>query len=191
MIKSTQTAKKNRCLRKKQYLSLSLITLSIMTATNANGQQTDEERIKNLEQRLIELEQQIQVQKKSTSSQSTTQQSQAAKITPAELPKTAQRSSHAFDAPDKSIVLSNSNTTLQLGGQIWLDAIYNNGEMTNRAGFQTSSIAYENNTTKDNTLLTAGQSKLSFKSYTPTAYGAMTTRFELICLIVRVTLIFI
>ncbi len=178
MIKSTQTAKKNRCLRKKQYLSLSLITFSIMTATTANGQQTDEERIKSLEQRLIELEQQIQVQKTTTSSQATTQQPQAVKTTPAELPKTAQRSSHAFDAPDKSIVLSNSNTTLQLGGQIWLDAIYNNGEMTNRAGFQPSSIAYEDNTTKDNTLLTAGQSKLSFKSYTPTAYGAMTTRFE-------------
>ena len=50
--------------------------------------------------------------------------------------------------------------------------------MTNRAGFQTSSIAYESNTTKDDTLLSVGQSNLSFKSYTPTQYGAMTTRFE-------------
>ncbi|HBY86470.1 MAG TPA: hypothetical protein DEO86_11400, partial [Colwellia sp.] len=80
------------------------------------------------------------------------------------IPKTTQRPSHDFEAPDKSIVLSNSDTTLQIGGQIWLDAIYNSGEMTNRAGFQTSSIAYESNTTKDNTLLSVGQSNLSFKS---------------------------
>ncbi|MEW6994844.1 DcaP family trimeric outer membrane transporter [Colwelliaceae bacterium MEBiC 14330] len=173
MIKSTQAAKVNRCFRKNKNLSLSLVALSILMANAAHGEQTDAERIKNLEQRLIELEQQIQVQQRQTNNQPTTQSS-----APAEIPKTAQRSSHAFDAPDKSIVLSNSNTTLQLGGQIWLDAIYNNGEMTNRAGFQPSSIAYEDNTTKDNTLLTAGQSKLSFKSFTPTAYGAMTTRFE-------------
>jgi hypothetical protein len=178
MIKSTQSLKVNRCLHKKKYLSLSLVALGTLTASVANAEQTDEDRIKNLEQRLIELEQQIQVQNKQTSNQSTTTQSQSAKITPLVLPKTAQRPSHAFDAPDKSIVLSHSDTTLQLGGQIWLDAIYNNGEMTNRAGFQTSSIAYEDNTTKNNTLLTAGQSKLSFKSFTPTEYGVMTTRFE-------------
>ncbi len=178
MIKITQAAKVNRCLHKKKYLSLSLVALSTLIATAANGEQTDAERIKNLEQRLIELEQQVQVQEKKTSNQATTEKSPSSKVAPAEIPKTAQRSSHAFDAPDKSIVLSNSNTTLQLGGQIWLDAIYNNGEMTNRAGFQPSSIAYDDNTTKDNTLLTAGQSKLSFKSYTPTTYGAMTTRFE-------------
>ncbi len=176
MIKSTQAAKVNRCFRNNKNLSLSLVALSILMANAAHGEQTDAERIKNLEQRLIELEQQIQVQQRQTSNQPTTQSS--TQVAPAEIPKTAQRSSHAFDAPDKSIVLSNSNTTLQLGGQIWLDAIYNNGEMTNRAGFQPSSIAYEDNTTKDNTLLTAGQSKLSFKSFTPTAYGAMTTRFE-------------
>ncbi|GEM_PF-3334569 len=178
MIKSTQAPNVNRCLRKKKYLSISLVALATLFATAANGQQTDVERIKNLEQRLIELEQEIQVQNKKTHSLSITTQSQSAKITPPLLPKTAQRPSHAFDAPDKSIVLSHSDTTLQLGGQIWLDAIYNNGEMTNRAGFQTSSIAYEDNTTKNNTLLTAGQSKLSFKSFTPTKYGAMTTRFE-------------
>jgi hypothetical protein len=75
-------------------------------------------------------------------------------------------------------VLSNSATTLEIGGQIELDAFYNHNEMTNRVGFQTSSIAYEKNTTKDNTVFSAGQSKLSFKSFTPTAYGPMTTRFE-------------
>jgi hypothetical protein len=48
----------------------------------------------------------------------------------------------------------------------------------NRRGFQTSSIAYEKNTTKDNTLFNAGQSKLSFKRFTPIAYGPMMTRFE-------------
>ena len=177
MIKSTQAPKVNRCLRKKKYLSLSLVALSTLTAA-ANAQQTDEERIKNLEQRLIELEQQIQVEKQPTNQHATITSSQTAQTTALLLPTTAQRPSHAFDVPDKSIVLSHSDTTLQIGGQIWLDAIYNNGEMTNRAGFQTSSIAYENNTTKDNTLLTAGQSKLSFKSFTPTEYGVMTTRFE-------------
>ncbi len=177
MIKRTQTPKLHRCLRKKKYLSLSLVALSTMAAGAVNGQQTDEERIQSLEQRLIELEQQIQVQKNTASKHASSATSESSQATPA-LPKTAQRPSHAFDAPDKSIVLSHSDTTLQLGGQIWLDAIYNNGEMTNRAGFQPSSIAYEDNTTKNNTLLTAGQSKLSFKSFTPTDYGVMTTRFE-------------
>lgn len=89
-----------------------------------------------------------------------------------------QRPSHRYKAPERSIRLSGSDTRLQIGGQIWLDAIYNSGEMTNRAGFQTSSIAYEKDTVDDHTLLSAGQSKLYFKSFTPTKYGDMKTRFE-------------
>ena len=147
-------------------------------ATSAHGQQTDDERIKKLEQRLLDLEKQVQVQKKENSKHAKNKHSESNSTPLSELPKTSQRSSHDFDVPDKSIVLSHSNTTLQIGGQIWLDAIYDEGEMTNRAGFQTSSIAYEKNTTKDHTLLSAGQSKLSFKSYTPTSIGAMKTRFE-------------
>ncbi|PKI17718.1 DcaP family trimeric outer membrane transporter [Colwellia sp. 12G3] len=159
--------------------SLSLVALSTLCSVNAYSQQTDQERIQSLEQRLLELEQQIQ--KKNSQNSATT------KVQPSKadsdkkvivIPKTSQRPSHDFEAPDKSIVLSNSDTTLQIGGQIWLDAIYNNGEMTNRAGFQPSSIAYENDTTTDNTLFSVGQSNLSFKSFTPTKYGVMTTRFE-------------
>jgi len=157
-------------------LSLTITAACAFSSISAYSQETDQERIKSLEQRLLELEQQVQKQNSTASSKD-----EISKVNNKNLrviPKSTQRPSHKFEAPDKSIVLSNSDTTLQLGGQIWLDAIYNNGEMTNRAGFQTSSIAYENNTTKDNTLLTAGQSKLSFKSFTPTEYGAMTTRFE-------------
>jgi hypothetical protein len=176
MIKSSKAHKALTYLSKRKYLSLSLVVLSAFLTTTANGQQTDEERIKKLEQRLLDLEQQIEVQKQEGSNKTT--HSKAKANSSPKFPKTVQRSSHEFEAPDKSIVLSHSNTTLQIGGQIWLDAIHNNGEMTNRAGFQTSSIAYEKNTNKDKTLLSAGQSKLSFKSYTPTDLGVMTTRFE-------------
>ena len=162
-----------------RYLSFSLATLSTLCSTSVYSEQTDKERIKSLEQRLLELEQQVEKNNKKNSVAAQDVQHKSTNDQQAiVIPKTTQRPSHDFEAPDKSIELSNSNTTLQIGGQIWLDAIYNNGEMTNRAGFQTSSIAYESNTTKDNTLLSVGQSNLSFKSYTPTKYGAMTTRFE-------------
>lgn len=163
--------------KSKKHLALTITALSTFCSVNAYSQQTDQERIKDLEQRLLELEQQVQKQSKKSATRVQEVKNKSDRKFLA-IPKTTQRPSHDFEAPDKSIVLSNSDTTLQLGGQIWLDAIYNQGEMTNRASFQTSSIAYEENTTKDNTLLSAGQSKLSFKSYTPTLYGAMTTRFE-------------
>ncbi|PKH85836.1 DcaP family trimeric outer membrane transporter [Colwellia sp. Bg11-28] len=179
MTKPAQTILSSRRFNAARSLSLSLAALSTLCSVSAYSEQTDKERIKSLEQRLLELEQ--QVQKKNNQSSTITKDGKnksnnSKKVVV--IPKTTQRPSHDFEAPDKSIVLSNSDTTLQIGGQIWLDAIYNSGEMTNRAGFQTSSIAYENNTTKDNTLLSVGQSNLSFKSYTPTQFGAMTTRFE-------------
>ena len=155
-------------------LSLSLVALSVLCSGSAYSQQTDKERIKSLEQRLLELEQQVQKQ----NNQSSTVTKDASDKKSVVIPKTTQRPSHDFEAPDKSIVLTDSDTTLQLGGQIWLDAIYNSGEMTNRAGFQPSSIAYESNVTKDNTLFHVGPSNLFVKSFTPTQYGAMTTRFE-------------
>ena len=125
---------------------ISLAVLSVLCSLSAYAEETDKERINNLEQRLLELEQQIQ--KKDIQSSGTAKNEQSKAVV---IPKTKQRPSHDFEAPDKSIVLSNSDTTLQIGGQIWLDAIYNHGEMTNRAGFQPSSIAYEDNITKDNT----------------------------------------
>jgi len=161
-------------------LSLSIAVLCTLFSLNTYSQETDKERIKSLEQRLLELERQVQKQNKQNSAIAVeAKNNEAANDTePFVIPKSTQRPSRDFEAPDKSIVLSTSDTTLQLGGQIWLDAIYNNGEMTNRAGFQTSSIAYEENTTKDNTLFHVGPSNLFVKSFTPTQYGAMTTRFE-------------
>lgn len=173
MTNHAQTSPKSRRFSTISSLSFSLAVLSTLCSVSAYSEQTDKERIKNLEQRLLELEQQVQKKNSQRSNIAIGKQSKAVVI-----PKTKQRPSHDFEAPDKSIVLSNSDTTLQIGGQIWLDAIYNKGEMTNRAGFQPSSIAYEDNVTKDNTLFSVGQSNLSFKSYTPTQHGAMTTRFE-------------
>jgi hypothetical protein len=161
------------------YLSISLAVLCALSSLSAYSQETDKERIKNLEQRLLELEQQVQKQTmKNSATAVEAENKMALNLQKSVIPKSTQRPSRNFEAPDKSIVLSSSDTTLQLGGQIWLDAIYNKGEMTNRAGFQTSSIAYEDNTTKDNTLFHVGPSNLFVKSYTPTKYGAMTTRFE-------------
>ncbi|MBU2871032.1 DcaP family trimeric outer membrane transporter [Colwellia sp. E2M01] len=155
-------------------LSLTLVALSVFCSVNAYSQETDQQRIQSLEKRLQELEKQVQKQ----GSEHTQQTFIENEVILVDIPKTEQRASYEFAAPDKSIKLSNSDTVLQIGGQVWLDAIYNSGEMTNRAGFQPSSIAHEDNTTKDDTLLTVGQSKLSFKSFTPTDYGVMTTRFE-------------
>jgi len=173
MTKPNQVSSTSRYFKPANYLSTSIAAICALSSVSAYSQETDKERIKSLEQRLLELEQQVQKQSKQNSAIE-------AKIDKKVfvIPKSAQRPSHDFEAPDKSIVLSNSDTTLQLGGQIWLDAIYNHGEMTNRAGFQPSSIAYEDNTTKDNTLFHVGPSNLFVKSYTPTQYGAMTTRFE-------------
>jgi len=179
MTKPAQTFLSFRRFSAARSLSCSLAALSTLYSMSVYSEQTDKERIKSLEQRLLALEQQVQKknEQRSTSAQDEQNQSTSSQQIIV-IPKTTQRPSHDFEAPDKSIELSNSDTTLQIGGQIWLDAIYNNGEMTNRAGFQTSSIAYEKNTTTDSTLLSVGQSNLSFESYTPTQYGAMTTRFE-------------
>lgn len=135
-----------------------------------------EQRLAELEQKLLEKDQKIvELERKNTTTQ---QQAEPVTETIVVFPSFAERSSHKFTAPNKSIRLTDSDTTLQIGGQIWLDAIYNSGEMTNRAGFQTSAIAYDDGVTNDDTLLNAGQSKLSIQSHTPTKYGAMKTRFE-------------
>ena len=175
MTKRKHLAATPRFLKPTHYLSLTVAALCTFSSINAYSQETDQERIKNLEQRLLELEQQVLENKKASQAEITKASNKKKVI----IDKSAKRPSHKFEAPDKSIVLSHSDTTLQLGGHIWLDAIYNNGEMTNRAGFQPSSIAYSANTTKDNTLFHVGPSNLFVKSYTPTKYGAMTTRFEL------------
>jgi len=176
MTKPNQVLSSSRPFKPVNYLSLSIAAVCALSSISAYSQETDQERIKSLEQRLLELEQQVQKQNSTASNKDEISQATNKKLRV--IPKSTQRPSRDFEAPDKSIVLSSSDTTLQLGGQIWLDAIYNNGEMTNRAGFQTSSIAYEKNTTKDNTLFHVGPSNLFVKSFTPTQYGAMTTRFE-------------
>ncbi|WP_022943651.1 DcaP family trimeric outer membrane transporter [Pseudoalteromonas ruthenica] len=173
-----------------KFLPLNVVTAALLSALcySANSHaQSIEQRLSALEQRLSELEKQLAAKDKKIAALEREQKrtqvvANNAKVSAIEAQQVlfndTTRPSHRFAAPAKSIRLSDSTTTLQLGGQIWLDAIYNHGEMTNRAGFQTSSIAYDDNTTNDNTLLSAGQSKLSFRSHTPTHYGDMTTRFE-------------
>lgn len=175
MTKANQVLSTSRSFKPDNFLSVSIAALCAFSSVSVYSQETDKERIKSLEQRLLELEQKVQIQSQQNSAIATKAKSDKRVFV---IPKSTQRPSRDFEAPDKSIVLSSSDTTLQLGGQIWLDAIYNHGEMTNRAGFQPSSIAYEENTTKDNTLFHVGPSNLFVKSYTPTQYGAMTTRFE-------------
>ena len=162
-------------------LGIIAFTLGISQPSWAQTPTELDSRLDQLEQRLVELEaklakkdQQIDALEKKNNQ---TKQLQN-ELTRAVFPEFAGRVSHKFNAPDKSIVLSNSDTTLQISGQIWLDAIYNQGEMTNRAGFQPSSISYDKGAVQDDTLLSVGQSNLSVRSYTPTQYGAMKTRFE-------------
>lgn len=171
-------------------LTLSALTLCIISnVTYANSENMDkrlselEARLITLEKALLNKEQQIEklekkIKEDKYQSVSTVTYQQDNESSQDITSAFEQRPSHRYKAPERSIRLSGTDTRLQIGGQIWLDAIYNSGEMTNRAGFQTSSIAYEKDTVDDNTLLSAGQSKLSFKSFTPTKYGEMKTRFE-------------
>ena len=170
-------------------LRLSALTLLISSSFTYANESDLEKRLLELEARLSKLENALQQKDKHIEKLET--QLHTGKKTEAntlsyqqdieknnELIVFKQRPSHQYKAPERSIRLSGTDTRLQIGGHIWLDAIYNSGEMTNRAGFQTSSIAYEKNTVDDNTLLSAGQSKLYLKSFTPTKYGEMKTRFE-------------
>ncbi|WP_371185380.1 DcaP family trimeric outer membrane transporter [Thalassotalea maritima] len=169
---------------------LSTVSLSVYSATAFANEQDIDERLTALERRLALLEQIIvdkdaqiddlkeQVQERVQEQKINRQQAQNNTTSFRAVRAFRQRSSHNYKTPERSIRLSDTDTRLQIGGQIWVDAIYNHGEMTNRAGFQLSSIAYEADTVDDNTLLTAGQSKLYVKSITPTAYGEMKTRFE-------------
>lgn len=171
------------------FLRLSTLSLLISSSFSFADDSALEKRLSELEARLSKLEhalaqkdkhiEKLEIQLKNDKAAKppllTYQQDKPAGTHDAEF---KQRPSHQYKAPERSIRLSGTDTRLQIGGHIWLDAIYNSGEMTNRAGFQPSSIAYEKNTVDDNTLLNVGQSKLYFKSYTPTQYGEMKTRFE-------------
>ncbi|WP_371378886.1 DcaP family trimeric outer membrane transporter [Thalassotalea aquiviva] len=171
---------------KEPFFAIFVLTLSILSSTAFASEKDVETRLEALERRLATLERQIedkdaqiedlkdQVQEKAINEKRNGQSASSFRT----LRAFKQRSSHKYKTPERSIRLSGTDTRLQIGGQIWLDAIYNHGEMTNRAGFQPSSIAYENNTVDDNTLLSAGQSKLYVKSITPTTFGDMKTRFE-------------
>lgn len=165
----------------------SLCTTAILTSLVTQpllANETDK-RLDILEKRLTALEQQVaekdkkieQLERETAVSAKIADKAAEVAISSALYNTFLQRPSHQFDTPNKSIELTNSNTTLQIGGQIWLDAIYDDGEMTNRAGFQPSSMSYDKGATSDNTTLSAGQSNLIINSYTPTKYGAMTTRF--------------
>ncbi|WP_105189559.1 DcaP family trimeric outer membrane transporter [Pseudoalteromonas sp. T1lg48] len=171
-----------------------LVLTLMMLATPVQGA-TVEERLAALERRITELEQQLKQKDAEIERQLKLKDAEIAAIkrplttvkTQTEEPRSKingrlyqeyERPSYRFKTPPKSIFLSDSETTLQIGGQIWLDAIYNDGEMVNRGAFQTSSILFEGNASDDDTLLSAGQSKLSFRSHTPTEHGDMTTRFE-------------
>lgn len=166
----------------KHTLSVSAIVLAIITCSPTSYANTTQKRLTELEQRLLNLETKLSEKDKKIA-----ELEQANNIT-ADIASTAatlaisnaltERSSHQFNTPDKSIQLTNSDTTLQIGGQIWLDGIYSNGEMTNRGGFQPSAISYDANATTDNTLFNVGQSKLFIKSQTPSEYGILKTRFE-------------
>lgn len=169
---------------------LSIVSLSIISALAspmaAAKDANTEKRLETLEKRLEQLEaeldnkdQQIdELERKQP--QSSTAQVEKEGNGPAnnEVFDFVERASHRFDAPPKSIYLLDSDTTLQFSGQIWLDAIYTHGDMTNRAAFQPSSISYTDIPAADDTLMSIGQSKFAFRSYTPTKFGAMKTRFE-------------
>ncbi|WP_105213547.1 DcaP family trimeric outer membrane transporter [Pseudoalteromonas sp. T1lg22] len=171
------------------------LALAALLLTPAVQGATVEERLAALERRIVELEQQLKRKDAEIEQQLKLKDAEIAAIkrplatvkTQTEQPQSKlngrlyqeyERPSYRFKTPPKSIFLSDSDTTLQIGGQIWLDAIYNDGDMANRGAFQTSSILFDEDASDDKTLLNAGQSKLSFRSHTPTEHGDMTTRFE-------------
>ncbi|MDN3651826.1 DcaP family trimeric outer membrane transporter [Thalassotalea ponticola] len=183
---ATTTDRTLRPTHVKSILTISAVSLSLASNltraedNDINTRMTElEQRLQVLEQVLTDKDEQIESLKDQIQAEQINQQQAIDDDKTFRAVRAfKQRSSHKYQTPDRSIRLSGTNTRLQIGGQIWLDAIYNSGEMTNRAGFQPSSIAFENDTVDDNTLLTAGQSKLYVKSITPTAYGDMKTRFE-------------
>ncbi len=164
----------------------SLIATAVLTSINVQSVKAaqTQAQLDELEQRLTALEKQVaqkdkkieQLEQQSAINARMADKAAEVAIASALHNSFIKRPSHQFATPDKSIELTNSDTSLQISGQIWLDAIYDDGEMTNRAGFQPSSISYDKGATSDNTTLSAGQSNLTVNSYTPTKYGAMITR---------------
>jgi hypothetical protein len=168
-------------------LKISLLTLCVFSSLSYADPSAIEQRLNELEARLKTLEKQIE-----SKEQKIEKLEQQIEVQEAEKAPTVtyeededinldfdHRPSHTFKTPERSIRLSGTDTRLLIGGQIWLDAIYNDGEMTNRAGFQPASISFTEDTVDDHTLFNVGQSKLYFKSFTPTKYGDMKTIFEM------------
>jgi hypothetical protein len=83
-----------------------------------------------------------------------------------------------YGRPDRYIPIPGTDTSLDIGGHIWNDIIYNDREMANKAGFQPSSIPTVNQRRSNESTFSAGQSKIYFKTFTPTQWGEMHTRIE-------------
>jgi hypothetical protein len=154
-----------------------------------------EQRLNALEVKLLEKDQRIEQQQEKivslesgvlseqvVSSTGLTEEEKAALVTLANIEpilyKAQEKIGYHYGRPDRYIPIPGTDTSLDIGGHIWNDIIYNDREMNNQAGFQPSSIPTVNQRRSNESTFSAGQSKIYFKTFTPTQWGDMHTRIE-------------
>lgn len=175
----------------------------LMLASNAGASaQNFEQRMLAMEQRLNALEaklsekdvriasQQAEIQdlkdgrirEEVVATKALTEQERSALVTLANIEpilyQAQEKIGYNYGHPDRYIPIPGTDTSLEIGGHIWNDIIYNDREMGNKAGFQPSSIPTVNQRRSNESTFSAGQSKLYFKTFTPTQWGDMKTRIE-------------
>jgi hypothetical protein len=154
-----------------------------------------EQRLNVLEVKLLEKDQRIEQQQQkivslesgtlseqAVRSKTLTEEEKAALVTLANIEpilyRAQEKIGYHYGRPDRYIPIPGTDTSMDIGGHIWNDIIYNDREMGNQAGFQPSSIPTVNQRRSNESTFSAGQSKLYFKSFTPTQWGEMHTRIE-------------
>jgi hypothetical protein len=143
--------------------------------------QAKDQRIEQQQQKIVALESGTLTERAVARRELTEEERQAlvtlANIEPI-LYKAQEKIGYHYGRPDRYIPILGTDTSLDIGGHIWNDIIYNDREMGNQAGFQPSSIPTVNQRRSNESTFSAGQSKIYFKTFTPTQWGDMHTRIE-------------
>jgi hypothetical protein len=178
-----------------------ILTLFITASTQASAIDLEqrmlqmEQRLNALEFSLLEKDQRIEQQQQkivalesgtlteqAVARRELTEEERQALVTLANIEpilyKAQEKIGYHYGRPDRYIPIPGTDTSLDIGGHIWNDIIYNDREMGNQAGFQPSSIPTVNQRRSNESTFSAGQSKIYFKTFTPTQWGDMHTRIE-------------
>ena len=120
-----------------------------------------DQRIEQQQQKIVSLESGI-LGEQAVRSANLTEEEKAALVTLANIEpilyRAQEKIGYHYGRPDRYIPIPGTDTSMDIGGHIWNDIIYNDREMGNQAGFQPSSIPTVNQRRSNESTFSAGQS---------------------------------